>query len=400
MTGIRASLKQIDRCRYRNGLYSAVPPDSEVMIDLYRNVWIRDTIYTLLAYEALGDIDMLRAGVYALVDRILLRWGYKLDWRIVHGVPADQGEYLHPRFREDGSEIVDELWGLRQDDAVGLAIWALGRWHERFGILRNDYADFHLIQRLIWYLERIDVPHAPDNGIWEEGPVVHLSSLAAVNAGLNQAARIGIKDIPERLSQQTQLKLLAMGGRETDERSTDLALLTLIWPLGDDIAIPRRTQREILDRVERELVGARGVIRHVGDEYNRCHGHSPEWTMGFGFLALAWEAMGEQEKALSYLDRLEDARTLDGELPESWCADPSHYRYFNSPLCWSHALYIAAAIQLGAGAEVSLMPFRSKDVEVAHPATDPLSPQDPAPDTNASFVEEAQPKETGRSVGA
>ena len=52
---------------------------------------------------------------------------------------------------------------------------------------------------------------------------------------------------------------LAMGGRETDERSTDLALLTLIWPLGDDIAIPRRTQREILDRVERELVPKRGI---------------------------------------------------------------------------------------------------------------------------------------------
>jgi hypothetical protein len=36
--------------------------------------------------------------------------------------------------------------GLRQDDAIGLAVWALARWQERFKILRNDYVDFHLVR--------------------------------------------------------------------------------------------------------------------------------------------------------------------------------------------------------------------------------------------------------------
>jgi len=228
---VEESLRQIERCRCPSGLYRAVPADSGVIVPVYRNVWIRDTVYTLLAFESVGDIDRLREGVYALLDRVLLRWAYRLDWRIVEGVPERDIEYLHPRYQADGSEVPGELWGLRQDDAVGLALWALGRWQERFGIFRNDYEDFHLLQKLVWYLDCIDHPHVPDAGIWEEeGPIkaVHLSSVAAVAAGLTQAARIGVKDIPERLQRDTVGALLAMGGRESQHHDTDLALLTSV----------------------------------------------------------------------------------------------------------------------------------------------------------------------------
>jgi GH15 family glucan-1,4-alpha-glucosidase len=349
---VEQSLRQIERCRYPSGLYSAVAPDSDVIIDLYRSVWIRDTIYTLLAYEAIGDLDRLRQGVYALLDRVFLRWSHRLDWRIVEGLPDHEVEYLHPRFQADGSEIYTELWGLRQDDAVGLTIWALSRWQERFGLFRNDYADFHLVQKLIWYCDRILIPHVPDNGMWEEEgstKAVHLSSLTAVAAGLEQAARIGVKDIPERLKADTTLKILQMAGQESDHHATDLALLTLIWPFGEDLAIPTRVQRDIVERVEQELAGSRGVVRYAGDAYNNCHGGPPEWTMGFGFLALAWDALGDRERGLWYLHCLEGAATDTGELPESWCRDPSHDRYFNSPLAWSHGLHIVASAQLGDG---------------------------------------------------
>lgn len=347
---IAANLAQIERCRYPSGLYSAVPPESSVKVDVYRNVWIRDTIYTLLAFEAVGDIDALRAGVYALLDRVLLRWQYRLDWRIVEGVPNEEVEYLHPRFAPDGSELDTELWGLRQDDSVGLAVWALGRWEERFEIFRNDYVDFHLLQKLIWYLDRTRVPHVADSGIWEEeGPTktVHLSSLAAVAAGLTQAARIGVADIPTRLRTETLCKIDQLAGRESEHHGTDLALLTLIWPLGDDLPIPRSVQREIVERVERELAGTRGVVRYDGDAYHACHGGPPEWTMGFGFLALSWSALGEPARACEYLDRLHAVANEAGEYPESWCRDAEHYQFFNSPLCWSHALDVVACCRLG-----------------------------------------------------
>jgi GH15 family glucan-1,4-alpha-glucosidase len=346
---IEASLCQIERCRYPSGLYSAVAPDSSVIIPLYRSVWLRDTVYTLLAFEALGDIERLRDGVHALLDRILLRWAPRIDWRIVRGAPEHDVEYLHPRYGPDGSEVRTELWGLRQDDAVGLVLWALGRWHERFGVLRNDYEDFHLLQKLVWYLDRIDHPNVSDSGIWEEeGPTqaVHLSSVAAVAAALTQAVRIGIEDIPERLQRDTVLALLRMGGRESLHHDTDLALLTLVWPLGDDLPLPRAAQREIVTRVERELARSRGVVRYPGDAYNGCHQEPPEWTMGFGFLALAWNALGERERAVWYLRRLEAVATSTGELPESWCSNPAHDEYYNSPLCWSHALHVVASVEL------------------------------------------------------
>jgi GH15 family glucan-1,4-alpha-glucosidase len=346
---VETSLAQIGRCRYPSGLYSAVAPDSDVMLDLYRNVWIRDTIYTLLAYEAVGDVDTLRDGVHALIDRIFLRWEPRIDWRIVHGVPEDQVMYLHPRYGPDGSELHSELWGLRQDDAIGLAIWALGRWQERFEIFRNDHVDFHLVQKLIWYLDRIDVPRRPDSGIWEEEGAtntVHLSSLAAVAAGLTQAARIGIADIPARLRSETLARIAELDGRESEHHDTDLALLTLVWPLGDDLPVPRSVQRDIVRRVERELVGARGVVRYHGDAYHVCHEGPPEWTMGFGFLALAYHTLGDSVRARRYLARLHASINEKGEYPESWCRDPTHQRYFNSPLCWSHALDVVASVCL------------------------------------------------------
>jgi len=347
---VEDSLRQIERCRCPSGLYRAVPADSGVIVPVYRSVWIRDTVYTLLAFESVGDIDRLREGVYALLDRVLLRWAYRLDWRIVEGVPKHDIEYLHPRFQPDGSEVPGELWGLRQDDAVGLAVWALGRWQERFGIFRNDYQDFHLLQKLIWYLDRIDHPHVPDAGIWEEeGPTkaVHLSSVGAVAAGLTQAARIGVKDIPGRLQRDTVGALLDMGGRESQHHDTDLALLTLVWPLGDDLPLPRATQREIVRRVERELLGTRGVVRYAADSYHYCGDRPPEWTMGLGFLALAWDALGENDRAIWYQRRLQSVATPSGELPESWCHDPGHDEFYNSPLCWSHALHVIASAGLG-----------------------------------------------------
>jgi GH15 family glucan-1,4-alpha-glucosidase len=347
---IQDSLRQIERCRYPSGLYSAVPADSPSRLDIYSAVWIRDTIYTLMAFEAIGDLDRLRAGVHELLDRVLLRWSYKLDWRIVHGLPTEDYEYLHPRYGPVGQEIHSELWGLRQDDAIGLAIWALSRWHERFDVLRNDYQDFHLVQRLIWYCDAIDVPHVPDSGLWEEEEptrAVHLSSIGAVGAALRRAARIGVKDIPERLTADTAARINLMAGRESSHHDTDMALLTLVWPLGEDVPIPQSEQREIVERVERELLGTRGVVRYTGDMYNACHGASPEWTMGLGFLALARNALGDRDRAIEYLRRFESVATEASELPESWCHDAGHDRRFNSPLCWSHALHVVASVQLG-----------------------------------------------------
>jgi hypothetical protein len=38
--------------------------------------------------------------------------------------------------------------------------------------------------------------------------------------------------------------------------------------------------------------------------------------------------------------------TESGELPEAWCANTAHHDYYNSPLCWSHALHVVASEEL------------------------------------------------------
>lgn len=87
----------------------------------------------------------------------------------------------------------------------------------------------------------------------------------------------------------------------------------------------RSTLRDSVERIERELVGTTGLVRYDTDAYHTCHGGPPAWTMGFGFLALAWSALGERERGLDYLRRHESAATDAGELPESWCRDPERY---------------------------------------------------------------------------
>ena len=49
--------------------------------------------------------------------------------------------------------------------------------------------------------------------------------------------RSGVTDIPARLRQDTLWKIDQLAGRESEHHDTDLALLTLIWPLGDDLPV-------------------------------------------------------------------------------------------------------------------------------------------------------------------
>ena len=56
----------------------------------------------------------------------------------------------------------------------GDSLWATGAafgdydGDGRVDLFVSHYVDFHLVQKLIWYLDRIQVPNMPDSGIWEE----------------------------------------------------------------------------------------------------------------------------------------------------------------------------------------------------------------------------------------
>lgn len=336
---LTVSRRHLDDLRNEYGLYYAA------LSDVYHYVWLRDSVYVLLAYEALGEADIVRAGAHAIYDRILIPHGYKIDWRIVEGATpvGKENEYLHPRYLPDGSESPQQ-WGWTQHDAVGAILWAFLRFEERFGgVVRNENIDRHLLQRLVWYLQAVEVYDLPDNGVWEEARTIHLSTLAACYAGLNAADRHGLV-VDRYYLARVRGAITALLPRESLEHKTDMAMLTAVWPFGDELPLGADIKTEILTRVGAELEGPRGVARYLEDIYDTdgCHQGAAQWPLGFGLLALGWNAVGDKDKARAYLEKLEAAALPDGELPEAWCHDPECGTYYNSPLGWTHALHLTA----------------------------------------------------------
>lgn len=344
MIDLTASKAHLDSLRNEFGLYYAADSDS------YKHVWLRDTIYILLGQEAAGDEQAVRDGIHALYDRILLPYSFKIDWRVVEG-PAPRGrksEYLHPRYMPDGSES-SEVWGWTQHDSVGILLWGIIRFEQNIGqILRNDHTDRHLLQKLVWYLQSVDVPDLPDNGVWEESRTIHLSTLASVYAGLEAADKAGFI-VDRQYLARLRGTITGLLPRESLEHRSDLAMLTAVWPFGPFLPFGDDIKQEMTDRVASELEGSRGVIRYPGDGYpqiHTCHPGTVEWPLGFALLGLAYADLGDSSKAADYLRKLESAALPDGQLPESWCQEPSCQTHYNSPLGWTQALHLVLAKRL------------------------------------------------------
>lgn len=350
---IADSRPHLDALRNEYGLYYAA------LSDQYRFVWLRDTIYMLLGYEAIGDKDAVRQGVWALYDRILVPYSFKIDWRMMEGAPpqGSECEYLHPRYLPDGRES-DEEWGWTQHDAVAAVLWGVLRFDRTVGgVFRNPTLDRHMMQKLVWYLQAVNVPDLPDNGVWEESRTIHLSTLASVYAALDEAYHAGFivnRHYVARI--RGAVTTMLMGPRESLERQTDLAMLTAVWPFGASIPVGDDLKRDIVFQVEKALATApsgprtRGVIRYPGDRYrgvpDGCHCDcSVEWPLGFGLLALAFNELGMHDNAVSYLAKLEENALPDGSFPESWC--PNCGAYVNAPLGWTQSLHLIAKSALG-----------------------------------------------------
>lgn len=351
---IDVSRKHLDALRNEHGLYYAA------LSDQYRFVWLRDTIYMLLGYEAIGDKDAVRQGVWALYDRILVPYSFKIDWRMIEGAPpaGQECEYLHPRYLPDGSESPEE-WGWTQHDAVAAVLWGVLRFESTVGgVFRNPVLDRHLLQKLVWYLQAVNVPDLPDNGVWEESRTIHLSTLASVHAALDEATNAGLVVDRHYVARiRGAVTALLMGPRESLDRRNDLAMLTVVWPFGPSIPVGDDLKRDIVFQVEESLAtiataGSRkhGVIRYHGDSYRgvpagcQCD-CSVEWPLGFGLLALAYNELGFKEEARSYLEKLEAAALPDGAFPESWC--PRCGTHVNAPLGWTQSLHLIAKSTLG-----------------------------------------------------
>jgi GH15 family glucan-1,4-alpha-glucosidase len=276
-------LSVIESQQFTNKLLAAGKDD-------YHKVWIRDNVYVALAYVEAGFLDKA-ATIYSDLYQIISKYEHILNEK---KYPTHDDELLHPRFDSSGEEIPGH-WSNKQHDAIGILLFGVGQLY----LVDEDYISNsmrNISQKLINYLEVCEYWQDKDNGMWEEGPALHASSLAACVKGIEAVSSFCTYD----------------------KKNHDLAVQNLAQLLPS-------------------------VIRYIGDKYESVDNIEAEWVLGVPWLGIANFEFGFIEKARKYLAMTEKLYTSEG-LPEAYSADsPVH-----NPLAWSHAMTIVLRTKLAA----------------------------------------------------
>ena len=345
-------LRILEGLQYASGLFSASRP---AVATGYDKSWLRDNFYECLAFQALGDWNVVHQTMRAMMQ-ILEKHEYKIDQAIARK-PQHKHEYIHARFHPETFNEFWEEWGNKQNDAVGALLFNFGELERRGKSVINDDRDRRLAQKLVDYLGSLRYFEDPDSGMWEENEEVHASSIGACIAGLKSVRSVSGIRVPDDLITNGEGALRKLLPRESPGKFVDLALLSLIWPY--DVATPEE-RSQIIENVEYHLMRDKGVIRYKNDHYYNKNpdGYSEEaeWCFGLSWLAIIHEKLGEKEKALAYVRRMIAAIDEEGHVPELYFSHTSQHNE-NSPLGWAESLFIVAlhelnekAITLPAGA--------------------------------------------------
>lgn len=312
-----------------NGLFLAAPNRETG----YDKVWVRDTVYAALGIEHFD----VKASVRAMhgIFNIFRKHEGKLDHAIRHR-PVQKHEYMHARYHPETLEEFWEEWGNKQNDMVGAFLFRCAELIRKGQPVIRDYHDLRVIRKLVSYLETIEYWHDSDNGVWEENEEVHASSVGACLAGLKAISKY--VHVPEHLIKNGRKALNALLPRESATKEVDLVLLSLIYPYN---VVSRKQALDILKKVEKHLVRERGVIRYPGDQYYHNGKGEAEWVMGFPWLAIVYRKMGSMARYRHYMQRASMSINRKGELPELYFGKTKVHNA-NTPLGWSHALYLAA----------------------------------------------------------
>lgn len=336
-SAIRWHLDQVRKLRAPTGLFTAAAHDVETG---YNKAWLRDIYFMTLGFKYMGEWDVVKDTARALL-RILETHKDKITWA-VNNKPFETWQYIHARYNPQTFEEYWEEWGNKQHDAVGEVLYLIADCELSGHPVVETEEDRGLVQLLVNYLNSIEYWHDPDSGIWEENQEVRASSLGSVVRALKTAKQLPYVTIPDGAIEKGEQALHALLPRETANRFTDLALLTLIFPF--EVTTPEETKK-ILDNVEYFLTRDMGVIRYRNDRYynNNPDGYSEEaeWSMGLAWLSIIYARMGNKEKAVHYLERANKTVNQDGLIPELWYSHTTKSND-NIPLGWAESMYVVA----------------------------------------------------------
>ena len=315
-----------------SGAFMAAPSEQ------YEACWLRDQLYVSLSYYYLGDLEKLKRGIWIVFD-IFHKHRAKIEKAIYDSHHPFNG-HIHARYCSDTLEEITPDWGHHQLDALGLFLFLTAYFDSKnIKIIRND-DDLELIYLLAYYLHAIQYWQAEDFGMWEDNPSLHSSSLGAVLAGLSLLKERKIIVVPECAINWGKNTLNNVLPRESSDRPTDMAQLSLIWPYN---IVSSETATAILEQVKENLVKEHGVNRYPGDTYYEENGISAEWPMGFFWLSIIASQGNNPKEAEHWFDKGIEQMNSEGYIPELYQNGRPNK---NTPLAWAHSFAIIAKLKL------------------------------------------------------
>lgn len=348
----RRSLHIIRDNQARTGAYVASP-----VFPVYRYSWLRDGAFIADAMSRAGEassadafLDWCRSVVEARTAQV-----ERLAARSDAGEAIDPADFLHTRYTVDGVEA-DEAWWNHQLDGYGAWLWALGA-HAGRGALDGDLTRFRpSVEATARYL--IAFWDHPCYDAWEEhGDRVHVSTLAAISAGLRVAAdwpaiAPDVADAAARTIGRIRERVLTEGVRDghlvkwLGGTDLDANLLFCALPyrlLGPEEPLMRATVAAL---TASGLAHDGAVHRHLADDF---YGGG-EWTLLAALLGSYHAAVGDDDVARAQLAWVAAQADGDGNLPEQVSGHLLHpdrlpewrarWGPIARPLVWSHAMFL------------------------------------------------------------
>lgn len=312
----------------------------------YTACWMRDQLYTALAYYYTGEHEKFVQGVHVIFDRL------EEERPRIEGAirckPHDAADFIHAKFHAVTLQDLTRAWGHHQVDAVGLFLFIVGFAHEKGIPIATSEEDFRILKLMPRYLESVRYWDEGDFGMWEEGeledasrrgqPALRTSSVGAAVAGLEAIQKATLAEVPQYLINAGKSTLALLLPGETRLRDTDMAQLSLIWPYR---IVSEQMAEEILNRVRSKLAQTWGLNRYWGDNYGgrSSSGVSAEWPLGFFWLSIIASDRGDEVSARNWFERGMKSQTPEGYLPEFMINGKPNER---TPLAWTHAFALIA----------------------------------------------------------
>ena len=344
------SIEVLKQGQARSGAFVASPS-----FPTYGYAWLRDGAFCAHALDVVGE-RAAAAAFHGWVARSVEEHRLLIESavaRIAGGDTPPHDEMPPARYTLDGDrERADgeEPWPNFQVDGYGMWLWAL-EGHVDRGPLEDGLArTIRMVARYLdasWRLKCFSCWEEYDDG-------EHASTLAAVVAGLESAARLLDDDEVSAAATSVREHLLEsflVDGRfrrgPTDDR-VDGSLLWLAVPFGVLSPGDARVEATIAE-IQADLCGpGGGVYRYLGDTY---YGGG-QWLLLTSSLAWHHAVAGDRGSARELNGWVRASARPNGDLPEQVTAfaqdaamvDPWVRRWgpVATPLLWSHAMQLIA----------------------------------------------------------